>query len=283
MAAAATVALHLIAARWVTQQLAVEGEGTRVQAISAELRVVDPATAPAPAPKPAPAPERVRSAAPAAQAVELAVEQAEGVPLALPPPAQLVYDTSAGGEALMEWMPDGSRYRLRVLHSGASIESEGALGAAGIAPQTVREQRRGRSLTATHFDAAGGRITFSASQAVAALAAGAQDRASFLMQLVAIARADPARLASGIGLLVAGERGAQEFRFTLAGEEVIDTPLGSIAAWRLVRQTPPGTWHARLDIWLAPGHQWYPVQLRTTEANGVVTTQTIRQIVIKEN
>lgn len=281
MAAGATVALHLIAARWMTQQLAAPGEGAQVRAISAELRLQEAPVEPARAG--AIVAERVRRAVPAAQAVELAAAQAEGYQLALPPPVQLVYDTSSGGEALLEWMPDGARYRLRVQHSGASIESEGTLGAAGILPQTVREQRRGRSLTATHFDAAGGRITFSASQAVAALTAGAQDRASFLVQLAAIARADPAQLAQGIGLLVAGERGAQEFRFTLAGEEVIDTPLGSIAAWRMVRQTPPGTWHARLDIWLAPGHQWYPVQLRTTEANGVVTTQTIRQIVIKEN
>lgn len=283
-AGAATVALHAMAARWMKEQLAQPGVDAAPQAV-VQLRFEQPAPAPAPAMEPAP-PMRRALAAP--QAVELKAVPAVGYRVALPPPAQLVYDVTRDGvplpgEALLEWRPDGGRYQLRWLHSAAVLESEGTLGAAGIAPRTAREQRRGRAQTATHFDAEKGRITFSASQAVATLEAGTQDRASFLMQLAGMGRADGAQLQADIAMLVGAERDAQAFRFTLAGAEDIETAMGRIATWRLVRPTPPGSWHARLDIWLAPGHDWYPVQLRSTEANGVVTTHTIRRIVTEEN
>jgi hypothetical protein len=213
-----------------------------------------------------------------------------------PPSAQLVFDVArsagdvrASGEALLDWTRDGQSYRLRYQATltepagGALLElaSEGSIGPAGIAPRTMTERRRGRARTATHFDGQGN-ITFSASEHAVPMAPGAQDRATWPLQLAAIARAGPGQLAGGVSMLVGEDKDAGVYRFVMLGQEQIETGIGTLATWRLARLAQGGSYHARLDIWLAPGHAWYPVQLRSTEANGTVTTQTIRKIVVKE-
>lgn len=45
-----------------------------------------------------------------------------------------------------------------------------------------------------------------------------------------------------------------------------------------VEALTPGSYRSRLDVWLAPAKGWYPVQIRNTEANGAVTTQTVNNI-----
>jgi hypothetical protein len=55
-----------------------------------------------------------------------------------------------------------------------------------------------------------------------------------------------------------------------------------MAVWHLTRAPLPGSYNSRLDVWLAPAHNWYPVQLRSTESSGAVTTQTVRKIVPQE-
>ncbi|KAK0348810.1 hypothetical protein LTR94_035663, partial [Friedmanniomyces endolithicus] len=72
----------------------------------------------------------------------------------------------------------------------------------------MTEKRRGRSLTATHFDWGENKLTFSASQAVYPLAPGAQDKASIPLQLSAIARGDAKQLNGDIDILVGEDRDA---------------------------------------------------------------------------
>ncbi|MEJ7805309.1 MAG: DUF3108 domain-containing protein [Telluria sp.] len=207
----------------------------------------------------------------------------------LPPPAELTLDVARSdaqggtwsGEAVLEWTRVGPAYRLRYSGELAEMVSEGRVGATGITPRTMTEKRRHRARTATHFDEQGN-ITFSAAQAAVPMQDGAQDRATLPMQLAAIARADAAQLAAGVAIQVGAERGVSVYRFMVHGQEEIDTGMGKLATWRLARVVPPGSYHALLEIWLAPEHEWYPVQLRSTEANGTVTTQTIRKIVVKE-
>lgn len=193
------------------------------------------------------------------------------------------------GEAVLDWRHDGNAYRLR--HVAAitapapellvEMGSTGRIGKAGIIPRTLTQQRRQRARTATHFDERAN-ITFSASQRAVPMQAGAQDKASWPMQLAAIARAGKGQLGAGVALQVGDERDAGTYRFVVLGQEAIDTGMGTLATWRLARLAQPGTYNARLDIWLAPEQQWYPVQLRSTEVNGTVTTQTIREIVATE-
>jgi hypothetical protein len=199
--------------------------------------------------------------------------------------------TRWNGDALLSWRLAPSGYRIK-LDVGLKLvfarvnllmlTSEGTLGEEGFVPILMTEKRRGRSLTATHFNRREGTLTFSASQAKYALAPGTQDKASLPLQLTAIARGDAKQLSGNIDILVGEDRDASVFSFVVAGQEHIDTPMGRIATWHFVRPPEPGSYKSRLELWLAPGYGWYPVQIRNVEASGAVTTQTASNIVMKE-
>ncbi|MCG2585028.1 DUF3108 domain-containing protein [Massilia sp. TS11] len=218
--------------------------------------------------------------------------------VSLPPSADIVLEVTRKdadgalwhGAGALAWRLEGPRYRM-VLEASVRIivrlnllelTSAGRIDEAGLAPESSTEKRRGRARTATHFDYAGKRITFSAAERSEALVEGAQDKLSLLMQLAGIARADPQQLAREIDIQVGEEREATVFRFSFVGEEELDTALGKLRTWHLVRLPRPGAYNARLDIWLAPDRDGYPVQIRNTEANGAVTTQTVTKVTTSE-
>lgn len=193
------------------------------------------------------------------------------------------------GVAAMSWQNKGDSYRLS-LEVGLSmlitrinllvLTSEGVIDASGVVPVKATEKRRGRAQTATHFDAAGKVIRFSATTATAPWQEGAQDKASLPFQLAAIGRADVHQLAGNIDILVGEEKEATVFRFQLVGEETLDTSMGRLQTWHLRRPPRRGSYSSQLDIWLAPSLQWYPVQIRNTEANGALTTQTVSKLTV---
>ncbi|SFU71691.1 Protein of unknown function [Pseudoduganella namucuonensis] len=199
--------------------------------------------------------------------------------------------TQWSGEGVMSWRTDGSKYRVG-MEAGISmlvtrvnlleLVSEGEIDDAGIAPARFTEKRRGRSQTATHFQRGDGRITFSASERSFPLLAGAQDKASVPFQLGGIGRADVNQFGSDIDILVGEDKNANIYRFQLVGEEEIDTKMGRLVTWHLARPPRPGSYSARLDVWLAPGLNWFPVQIRNTEANGALTTQTVTKITMDD-
>jgi hypothetical protein len=245
----------------------------------------------------APPPVAQAGAAPQAPAVQSPAEAPAGrrFRVNLPPPAGFELDvkrTDADGKQWsgsgdMRWQTDGGTYRVG-LNIGISLlvarldllnlTSEGTIDDAGIAPAKTTEKRRNKSMTATHFDHDGKRITFSASTAAVPLMAGAQDKATVPFQLAAIGRADVNQFGSDIDIQVGEDRGATVYRFVLVGEEELETKMGRLVTWRLARPPRPGSYNARLDIWLAPSLDWYPVQIRNTEGNGAVTTQTVTKI-----
>ncbi len=215
-----------------------------------------------------------------------------GYKVSLPPPAQLVFDVlrveadgnERRGSAVMNWRHGRGQYQLTVrIEAGASapleLASEGTVGAAGIVPRELRAQHGSKARTATHFNAQQGRISFSASEASVPMAPGTQDKASLPLQLAGIARADRRQLRADIEILVGEEKDAVAMRFVVAGKEEIETPMGRLATWHLSFQPAPGSYRTGLEVWLAAEHEWYPVQLRSTEASGAVTTRTIRAIV----
>ena len=55
-------------------------------------------------------------------------------------------------------------------------------------------------------------------------------------------------------------------QITANTEYAIET--GEVRAWHLVRAPRAGTYDKRIDMWLAPALQWYPVKLRYTEVSG---------------
>jgi hypothetical protein len=254
-----------------------------------------PTLAPAPAipaalvqETPAPVPEAVAG-------VDSEVAPPQRYKVRLPASADLALDvlrvdadgTRWNGVGAMSWRQDGSTYSMTV-EAGLSLlvtrvnllvlTSEGQIDDNGIAPITATEKRKGRSLTATHFNRDQGRITFSASALSYPLLPGAQDKATLPFQLAGMARADINQLQGNIDLFVGEDREANVFRFNLVGEEELETTMGRLLTWHLSRPPKPGTYSSRLDIWLAPGIGWYPVQIRNTEGNGAVTTQSVTHI-----
>ena len=165
------------------------------------------------------------------------------------------------------------------------MTSEGRLDKFGITPETSTEARRTRASTATHFNHDDKIISFSSSSKVVPMDDGAQDKASFLMQLASIGYADEKQFFSGkeIELQVAEERDAALFHFLVIGKEELDTKLGKMPTWHLLRAPKPGTYNSQLDIWLAPELGWYPVQIRNTEKNGTVTEQSVTRLTQKTN
>lgn len=256
-----------------------------------------------PAAPPAPAPAAESGAALPLPQVQLASSppgEASRVPelpryrANLPPPAQLDYDVlrldangaASTGTALTKWQWQGDQYRMAASMEVAGsmlmeLASEGAVNPGGMVPRKMSVQRRGKAATATHLDARQGRITFSASEDSAIMAAGAQDRATLPMQLAGIART-AGQLGADVTLMVAEEKGVSVMRFAVMGQEDIDTALGTLATWRLAYVPPAGTYRSRLEVWLAPGLKWYPVQVRSLEASGAITTQTISRIVAND-
>ncbi|HJU99533.1 MAG TPA: DUF3108 domain-containing protein [Burkholderiaceae bacterium] len=243
----------------------------------------------------APAPTAQTSDAPPAPPVQAPGQGMRRYKVNLPPSADFLLDvrrvdangTKWTGEAAMKWHTDGGSYTLSV-EAGISmlitrlnllvLTSAGTIDDFGIAPVTATEKRSGRSPTATHFNRDEGTITFSASERSYPLLVGAQDKATVPFQLGAIGRADPNQFGTDIDILVGEDKEANIFRFQLVGEEELETGLGKLQAWHLTRPPKPGTYSSRLDVWLAPAHYWYPVQIRNTEASGALTTQTVSRI-----
>jgi hypothetical protein len=248
----------------------------------------------------------VQSPQAGAQAQQAAEPAAKPAPEArrykvdLPPAADILLDVARtdangsrwSGDALLSWTLTPSSYSIRI-EAGITVvfahvnlltmTSEGTVGEEGFMPALMTEKRRGRSMTATHFNRKDGRLSFSASAANYPLVWGAQDKASVPLQLTAIARGDPQQLSGNIDILVGEDRDASVFSFVVLGQEQIDTRMGKIAAWHLARPPKPGSYNSRLDLWLAPDYGWMPVQIRNLEANGAVTTQTVNNIVMKNS
>ena len=196
------------------------------------------------------------------------------------------------GLGSINWEVSGSKYSMRI-EAGIDmlitsiklykLSSEGRLDAFGITPVICTEARLTRASTATHFNYEDKTIRFSSSNKVIPMNDGAQDKASFLMQLAAIGNANEQQFIPGqeIRLQVAEERDASQFQFLVLAKEEITTELGAIQTWHLVRAPRPGSYNSQLDIWLAPEFGWYPVQIRNTESNGTVTLQTATKILRK--
>lgn len=256
-----------------------------------------PASSPPPASRPAlePAPEANDGqdagpdAAPAALPA-LAPLQADGRgevrPAAMPgqfrvspaPPARLDYRVSGGGAARLDWRTDGSSYRLTLDGILGALDSEGGLDDGGLAPLRASEPA-GPGRAITDFDREQGVIVSHLGARRDQLAGGAQDRASLLLQLAGMGRANPDQLRGVLAFWIGAAGGARLERYEVMGMETVDTGIGAVEALRLAQLAPEGApW---LEVWLAPGQDWLPVQLRLTLTDGAVRTQTLDAVEIE--
>lgn len=279
------------ATAWVRQLEAAPAPATPPPA---SPRVEAPPVAPAPAePLVAPrrsAPARVRVAAAPASSPEpvtavpvgeagppllVAAEEADQATptyrTRMPPAATLRFGLRRGmfsGNAVLQWAPAAAGYEARFEASVAGValmmqNSRGGFDAAGLAPERFTDQRARRAPVAANFQRAAGKLSFSGSAAEYPLSAGMQDRLSWLIQLAAIAEADPAALTPGaeIALKVAGARGELSvWRLRVQGVETLRLAGTPVSAVRLSRQAR-GLHDSGAEVWLDPLRHHLPVRV----------------------
>jgi hypothetical protein len=211
----------------------------------------------------------------------------------LPPPADLSYAIRArqsgfslSGEALFKWRTTPGKYsistetRSPLLGKIVDATSDGNINAFGLAPATFVENRWRKEPTTTTFDRAAKVIRFDPAADTFPLLGGEQDRNSVIWQLIAVARANAAsfKADSSWDFFVAGPRDAEPWIFTVIKEEQLTTTLGPQRTVHVTRAPPPDSKGQQLDIWLAPGLEWYPVKVRFSEADGDFIEQSLEQI-----
>lgn len=218
-------------------------------------------------------------------------DRGAAAPTELPPSAQLVYAMSRGsisGRGELTWRLDAGHYELRlegkvpVLGSILLQTSQGEIDRHGLAPRRHTERRIGRSERAVNFSRppdGPGRISFSASEAIEPLAAGTQDRVSWMPQLAARLTAwNEAR--DGHGAPPAG---------SVLGMDVASTS-GTVRRWRfkvmdvtdegwvhLVRE-PEHEHDTRSEVWLDPARHGWPVKVVLSDPGGEALVLLLREL-----
>lgn len=247
----------------------------------------EPVPKPKSKPKPAARPDAAAGAAARTRAEPPAPAAGRRILVATPgtyqvrtaPSARLSYtlvrqgQPAAGQPAYLDWRTDGSGYTLELDGLLGRLSSRGTNGDAGLVPELATEARSERTVR-TGFDAATGEIRFESGAGSVPGGVGMQDRASVLVQLAAIGKADAEQLQDEVAILVAGAGSAAIERYQVLGEEEVATGIGGMAAWHLAQSATPG--QPRLELWLAPAQDWLPVQLRLTYPDGSVSTQVLR-------
>ncbi|MBB5202372.1 DUF3108 domain-containing protein [Glaciimonas immobilis] len=213
----------------------------------------------------------------------------------LPPSADLTYTIRArqsglsiSGDAAVKWQADDKVFsveattRAMILGKILEAKSEGKIDAYGLAPLQFTDKRFHKNSTTTTFnrDAANGTVTFSQSDASYPIKGGEQDRTSIVWQLIGVARATPKTFKPGSSwvFFVAGQRDAELWTFKIVSREKISTGMGEVDAIHVYREPPPDATDQRLDIWLAPSLEWYPVRIRFTDSNNDFVEQTLDRI-----
>lgn len=211
----------------------------------------------------------------------------------LPPSADLTYairarqsGLSLSGEAQVKWRTTPGKYsvstetRSPLVGKIVEASSDGSIDAFGLAPASFTEKRWRKDPTTTTFDRAGKVISFAPAAATFPLLGGEQDRNSAIWQLIAVARANAAafKVDSSWEFFVAGPRDAEPWIFKVVKEESLATALGEQRSVHVMRAPPPDSKEQQLDIWLAPGLEWYPVKLRFSESDGDFIEQSLEKI-----
>jgi hypothetical protein len=192
----------------------------------------------------------------------------------MPPAMTLHYDMHRGaisGTGELQWRPTAGGYQARLEGrvAGFSIltwASQGGFDNAGIAPVRFTDQRRNKAPLAANFQRQAGKISYSGSSTEYPLLQGSQDRLSWMIQIAAVAAADPQRLALGrrVTMFVTGARGdADAWSFKVQAIEDVSTGDGSLRTIKLLRE-PRKPNDTRVEVWLAPSLHHLPVRARLT-------------------
>jgi hypothetical protein len=215
----------------------------------------------------------------------------------LPPSADLNYSINArqrgfnlNGDATLTWRLADNKYsvgaesRVAMLGKLTENRSQGTVDAYGLAPAEFYEKRFRKEAETATFDRDGKTVAFTDGKHSYAIKGGEQDRVSISWQLAGVARAakDKFKPGSEWQFFVVGPRDADTWTFRVIGHEKIQlgAALGTVDAVHVLRE-PPDARGQVVDLWLAPGHEWYPVKLRFTDNDRDFVEQTLERITKK--
>lgn len=214
----------------------------------------------------------------------------------LPPQADLVYTIKARqrgiaihGDATVQWRHGDGKYSLHtVSHAGLfgkilENHSDGLIDDYGLAPESFQEKRFRKEPTTATFHRDSKTITFSKGDESYPIRGGEQDRTSAVWQLVANARSAPDKFTAGSqwSYFVAGRRDAEAWVFRTVGRETVQTGAGALDAVHIVKAPPKSDASQQVDLWLAPGLEWYPVRIRFADDDGDYVDQLLEKVVRK--
>ena len=193
----------------------------------------------------------------------------------IPPVTTIEYEIRRGGlsgTGELSWRPVNGHYEARLEASIAGFTlltqiSQGGFDAAGLAPTRFTDQRARKAARAANFQREAGKITFSGPRDEYALAAGSQDRLSWMIQLPAVLAGEPKRAAAGgdVVLYIAGARGDVDiWDLHSSGAETIATPSGELQTVKFTR-TPRTARDTLAEVWLDPKRHYLPVRARLTQ------------------
>lgn len=224
-----------------------------------------PVNEPDPAPSDAPA-----SAAAAASAAPQEGEPGPEWPLSTRLSYQLTghYRGPLEGTAQVEWLRQGRDYQVHLdVDLGLisrRMSSQGVLTPEGIAPQRydeatkllLMEPRRSQ----VQFLGAEVQLTSGAREPVAR---GAQDAASQFVQLtwLFLTGREPLQAGHAVRFPLVLPRRQYDWQYDVVGEELLQTPLGAVAAWHLKPARTAVGGDLLAEVWLAPSLQYLPVRI----------------------
>ena len=206
----------------------------------------------------------------------------------IPPSADLSYAVSTqynglniNGNSSIQWKADKQSYTLqtetRVGLLGKIMEatSSGQVGPKGLMPEKYVEKRLRKASMATIFNRVEDTIAYP-SGSTSKMMDMTQDRSSIVWQLASVARANPDKfiMNSSWTFNVAGSSKTSPWVSKVVKIGELSTPMGQIKTVQLTRQDGG----QQTSVWLAPGNNWYPVQILLIEKNGTQIKQTIRKI-----
>lgn len=182
------------------------------------------------------------------------------------------------GDAEVEWLRQGRRYQVRLQVSvGPALApfvtrqmvSEGELGPEGVRPLRYDEDTRQllrRRQAALRF--ADGQVEFGLGSGRREPAPeGVQDTASQFVQLTWLVLSGrlPLTVGAQVTLPLALPRRLYAWRYEVVGQEVLDTPIGTLPAWELRPHVDDARGTLRATVWLAPSLQFLPARIRIVQ------------------
>ncbi len=199
-------------------------------------------------------------------------------PTRLPAAQTLMYDLRRGafsGTGELRWTHDGQHYQARLEGKIAGFQiltwsSEGLIDSAGIAPVRYTDRRRGSAEQAANFLRDQGLVRYSGPAVEFALPRGGQDRLSWMLQIAAIADAQPQAIGidQKLSIWVSGARGdADVWVFRSLGPQSLTLGDRTISTVKLVRE-PREPYDTRVEVWLDPARDHLPVQARLGSGRG---------------